>query len=155
WFISHANGKTYLAKETGPCVYEVDEPGRRLIPIYKVGAAFYPGGNAGWQIPPELQPQESPWPGQTSPEPKPPAPWHYVWYDPSGKGNISPANITFGRELIVFPHQSYVRPDLTYITDAEVSWKDPQNIWHRGGGSSVLHPSAKEGQAFPDYDLDQ
>ena len=154
WFVGHANGKTYLAKETEPDVYQVDEPGRRLVPIFKTGNAYYPGGNAGWQIPPGLRPAQDPWPGQTAPQPQPAEPWHYTWYNPKGDGKISLSDMTFGRELDTFPHQSFVRPDLTYLTSIDISWKEADNAWQHKGGPSLLSPTGS-GAAFPDYHLDQ
>jgi len=154
WFVRHANGHTYLAKETEPDVFMVDEPGRRLVPMFKVGDAFYPGGDPGWRIPPELRPAQDPWPGQTSPQPSPPEPWNLVWWGKKGDGIISPSDIIFGRELYVFPHHSYVLPDLTYLTSVAVSWKDADNAWHREGGPSLLHPTFSPAGA-PGYDMKQ
>ena len=154
WFVRHAKGHTYLAKETEPNVFMVDEPGRRLVPMFKVGAAFYPGGNAGWQLPPELRPAQDPWPGQTSPQPSPPEPWSYTWWDKKGDGVVSLADMVFGRELYTFPHHSYVLPDLTYLSDVGVSWKDASNAWHREGGPAYLHPTFSAAGA-PGYDMKQ
>ena len=154
WFVCHANGKTYLAKETEPNVLLVDEPGRRLVPMFKVGNAFYPGGNSGWQIPPELRPAESPWPGQTSPAPQPAAPWDFIWRNFTGGDKITLQDMTFGRELFVFPHHSFVRPDLTYVTSLAVSWKEADNAWQRKGGPSIFKPDFTKAGA-PDYHLEE
>jgi len=144
WFVRHANGHTFLAKETEPDVFMVDEPGRQLVPMFKVGDAFYPGGNAGWRIPPEMRPAQT-----ASPEP-----WDFTWWGKKGDGVITPGDIIFGRELYVFPHQSYVLPDLTYLTSVAVSWKDSENAWHREGGPSLLHPTFSAAGA-PGYDMKQ
>lgn len=155
WFVGHANGKTYLAKETEPNVLMVDEPGRRLVPMFKVGNAFYPGGNAGWQIPPELRPPESPWPGQTSAEPKPPAPWDFIWSNQTGGTRISLSEMTFGRELFAFPHHGFVRPDLTYVTALNISWKEGNSPWIRKGGPSIFKPSGYSAVGVPEYHLEE
>jgi DNA-binding beta-propeller fold protein YncE len=152
WFVGHNKGRTYLAKETEPNVLMVDEAGRRLVPMFKTGAAFYPGGNAGWQLPPELRPAQDPWPGQTSPQPKPPEPWSYSWYDKKGDGKISVQDMTFSRELLTFPHHSFVLPDLTYLTSIEAGWKEADNAWHHEGGGSLLHPTFSPAGATS-YDL--
>jgi hypothetical protein len=155
WFVRHVGGKTYLAKETEPNVFLVDEPGRRLVPMTTVGAAFYPGGNAGWQIPPELRPAQDPWPGQTAPDPKPPEPWDFVYQNTSGATQVSPKDITFGRELYTFPFQSFVRSNLTYVTTLGVSWKEPNNSWVRKGGPTILKPTSISAIGAPVYDLTQ
>ncbi len=155
WFVCHANGRTYLAKEAGPNVLMVDEPGRRLVPMYQVGEAFYPGGNPGWRIPPELRPTEDPWPGQTSPNPKPPAPWSFAWTNTTGSDQISRDEMVFGRELYTFPHHGFVRPDLTYVTSMDVTWKESNNAWQRKGGPSVLQASGFNEYGAPKYDLAQ
>lgn len=155
WFVGHANGHTYLARESEPDVMMVDEPGRRLVPVYQEGVAFYPGGNPGWRIPPDFRPLEEPWPGQTSPSPKPPAPWHFTWAPPKIGDPITRESITFGRELLTFPHASFVRPDLTYVTSLDVSWKEANNAWQHKGGPSIFQPGDLSSSGIPQYDFTQ
>lgn len=155
WFVCHANGRTYLAKESGPNVLMVDEPGRRLVPMYQAGDAFYPGGNPGWRIPGNLRPTEDPWPEQTSPNPKPPAPWSFIWTNTTGGDQISRDEMVFGRELFTFPHHGFVRPDLTYVTSLDVTWKESDNIWQKKGGPSVFKPEGFTEVGVPKYDLAQ
>ena len=140
WYVCHANGKTYLAKETEPDVFLVDEPGRRLVPMSKVGVAYYPGGNAAWQIPKEWQPADGS------------SPWHYTWFNKTGDPAIPPADLTFGKELYTFPHDSFVRPDLTYVTAMGVSWKDAGGQWVRQGGPTILKPTSFTSGGAPVYD---
>ena len=154
WFVRHVGDKTYLANEDNPDVFLVDEPGRRLVPMFQVGAAFYPGGNAGWQIPPELRPAESPWPGQTAPDPRPPAPWDFIWHNTTGGPEIALKDMVFGKELYTFAHQAFVRSDLTYVANVGVSWKEANNSWVRQGGASVLKP-AMSALGAPVYDMTQ
>lgn len=155
WFVCHANGRTYLAKESGPNVLMVDEPGRRLVPMYQAGDAFYPGGNPGWRIPEDLRPAEDPWPGQTSPNPKPAAPWSFIWTNTTGSVQPTRDEMVFGRELFLFPHHGFVRADLTYVTSLEVSWKESDNAWQRKGGASVFKPTGFTEIGVPKYDLTQ
>lgn len=155
WFVAHANGKTYLAKETEPNVMMVDEKERRLIPMVQLGVAYYPGGNAEWKIPKEFRPLEDPWPGQTAPAPTPIAPWNFIWTNTDGSDAVLPKDVKFGRELYAFSHHGFVRPDLTYVTSAMISWKDTDNVWQRKNGGTILKSTGFSAAGVPNYDWSQ